>query len=125
MNRKAALLVVLVFVLGIAIGAVGTYVAEGRVRAVNRPRQDMRTRVMERLTAELALTADQQKQLDGIITDIQARHDALNKEIAPRMDQLRQQGREQIRAILTPEQKTKYEEYLRKADEERKRNSGR
>jgi Skp family chaperone for outer membrane proteins len=121
MNRKAALLIVLVFVLGIGIGAVGTYVAEGRVRAVNRPHVDMRARVMERLTTELTLTKEQQKQLDSIITEIQARHEALNKEIAPRMDQLRQQGRDEIRAILTPEQKTKYEEYLRKADEERKR----
>lgn len=120
-SRKAAVLILLVFLLGIGIGAMGMYVAQGRVRAVGRPRGDMRTRVMERLTTELGLSPAQQKQLEGILVDIQSRHDALNKQIAPQMDQLRQQGRDEIRAILTPEQKTKYEEYLRRADEERRR----
>ena len=36
---------------------------------------------------------------------------------------LRQKGRDEIRAILTPEQKPKFEEFLRKLDEERKRNA--
>lgn len=120
-NRKAVLLVVAVFLLGIGLGALGTYVAEGRVRATARPHVDMRTRVMQRLTAELGLTEVQQKQLNAILVDIQGRHDALNKQMAPQYDQLRQQGREAIRAILTPEQRTKYEEYLRRADEERKK----
>jgi Spy/CpxP family protein refolding chaperone len=39
------------------------------------------------------------------------------------MDQARQKGRDQIRAILTPEQKPKFEEFLRRLDEERKRNA--
>jgi hypothetical protein len=124
-NRKAIVLVLLVFILGIGLGALGTYVARGRVIATPRSRVDMHKRVMDRLTTELGLSADQQKQLDGILNEIQSRHDAVVKQMAPQMDQLRQQGRDQIRAILTPEQKTKYEEYLRRADEERKRNSSR
>ncbi len=40
-------------------------------------------------------------------------------------EQVRKQGREQIRAILTPEQRPKFEEFLRKLDEERKKRSER
>jgi len=36
-------------------------------------------------------------------------------------NEARQKGREQIRAILTPEQKSKFEEFLKRLDEERKR----
>jgi Spy/CpxP family protein refolding chaperone len=39
------------------------------------------------------------------------------------MEQARQKGRDQIRAILTPEQKPKFEEFLKRMDEERKRNA--
>ena len=38
------------------------------------------------------------------------------------MDQARQKGRDQIRAFLTPEQKPKFEEFLKRMDEERKQN---
>jgi len=37
--------------------------------------------------------------------------------------ELRQKGRDEIRATLTPEQKPKFEEFLRKLDEARKRNN--
>jgi Spy/CpxP family protein refolding chaperone len=39
------------------------------------------------------------------------------------MSQTRQKGRDQIRGILTSEQKPKFEEFLKKLDEERKRNA--
>ncbi len=39
------------------------------------------------------------------------------------LDQVRQKGRDQIRAILTPEQKPNFEEFLKKMDEEKKRNA--
>jgi len=38
------------------------------------------------------------------------------------IDEARQRGREHIRAILSAEQKPKFEEFIRKLDEERKRN---
>ncbi len=39
------------------------------------------------------------------------------------MPEPRQKGRDEIRATLTPEQKPKFEEFLRKLDEARKRNN--
>ena len=50
---------------------------------------------------------------------------ALYEQSAPQTDQVRQQGRAHIRAILTPEQQRKFEEFLRRVDEERKKRYGR
>ena len=42
----------------------------------------------------------------------------------PQIEAVRQRTREKIRVLLTEEQKPKFTEFLRKMDEERKRNSG-
>ena len=124
-NRRAIALVLLVFVLGIALGAVSTYVVAGR-RVAGAPGQgsshkDRRARLVEQLTHELNLTADQQKQLEAILTDMQGKYRALHDQIAPQSEQIRQQGREKIRGILAPEQKPKFEEFMRRLDEDRKK----
>ncbi len=127
-SRKAVVLVLLVLLLGIALGAVGMYLTGPRVwgaRAESQPqnasRRERRARLVEQLTQELNLTADQQKQLDTILTDMQAKYQALHEQIAPQSEQVRQQGREQIRGMLTAGQKPKYEDFLRRLDEERKK----
>ena len=127
-NRKAFLLVLVVFVLGIALGAVGAYLAGGRVwsaQPVMENHRAKRARILEQLTRDLSLTPDQRKQLEAILSDVGAKFQALHQQIAPQTEQVRMQGREQIRAILTPEQRPKFEEFLRKLDEERKKRSER
>jgi len=49
----------------------------------------------------------------------------LYEPVRAQADLVRQQGRENIRAILTPEQRPKFEEVLRRIDEERKKRGGR
>ena len=41
--------------------------------------------------------------------------------MSPQFEQVRQQGREQIREVLTPEQRPKFEEFLGRVDEDRRR----
>ncbi len=123
-NRKAFLLVLAVFVLGIALGAVGAYLAGGRVRSaqpVAENHRDKRARILEQLTRELDLTPDQRKRLEAILEDVGAKYRALHEQIAPQTEQVRKQGRDQIRAILTPDQRPMFEEFLRRLDEERKK----
>jgi Spy/CpxP family protein refolding chaperone len=126
-NRRAIGLVLVVFALGIALGALGAYVvgahAWGARREAQRPR-DRRTRMVQQLTEDLNLTSAQQKQVDAILANMQAKYEEIHKQIAPQTEQARQQGREQIRAILTPDQKPKFEEFLRRLDEERRKRSG-
>ena len=127
-TRKAALWVGVVFLLGAALGGMLGYVFAHHT-AMAAPAQmtdtDKRAQKVQRLTQELNLTADQQKQLDAIIASVQTDYKAIHQSTEPQIDQARQKGREQIRAILSAEQKPKFEEFLKRLDEERKRNSQR
>ena len=130
-KRRAALWVAVVFVLGAALGGVFGYFYGHRsiVAAANPPLSEAQRRAqrVEQLTQELGLTNDQKQQLDSALSQLHADyksiHDQSNQQLNSSMDQARQKGRDQIRAILTPEQKPKFEEFVRRIDEERKRNA--
>jgi Spy/CpxP family protein refolding chaperone len=124
-RRKAALWVGVVFLLGAALGGVLGYLFAHRpVSAANPPLSEPERRAhrVEELTKELSLTPQQAQQLDGILlrrhTEAKAIHDQTDAQI----DSLRQRGRAEVRAILTPDQLPKFEEFLKRVDEERKRN---
>lgn len=128
-NRKAVALIALVFVLGVALGAVGHSVADRRVlgaRTLAQPAPFLQPRpnplrAVGRLTGELNLTPDQQKQIGDILADVQHRYDAVHDQMNPQFAQIREQGRNQISQVLTPEQRPKFEDYLKRLDEERRR----
>jgi flagellar basal body-associated protein FliL len=125
-TRKAALWVGLVFLLGVALGGLGGYVfAHQKYTVTNAaPTTDAakRAQKVQELTALAKLTLEQSQQVDAIIADIQAQLKSIRKTVEPQVDDARQRGRERIRAILSAEQKPKFEEFIRKLDEERKRN---
>jgi Spy/CpxP family protein refolding chaperone len=84
-------------------------------------------RAMARLTNELNLTSDQQKQIGDILADMQRRYDVVHDQMNPQFAEIREQGHDQIRQILTPEQRPKFEEFLNRVAEDRRRrinNSG-
>jgi Spy/CpxP family protein refolding chaperone len=118
---------VALFLLGVAIGAFGAY-ALGRygpyALAGSQQRHDRNTFVKQ-LTSELDLTADQQQQLQTIINDTRAKYRALYEPLRPQQEQIRQQGRDKIRAILAPEQRPKFEDFLRRLDEQHKKEENR
>jgi Spy/CpxP family protein refolding chaperone len=127
-TRKAALWVGLVFLLGAALGGVLGNVFGVHARNVPPPQLtegEKRAQKVQRLTQELSLAPDQQKQVEAIIASVQAQYKAIRQSTEPQIDEARQKGREQIRAILTPEQKPKFEDFLRRLDEERKKNTQR
>jgi Spy/CpxP family protein refolding chaperone len=126
-RQKAALWVALVFLLGAALGGVVGYIfAHHSVSAANasvpKSEPERRARKVEQLTQELTLTNDQRQKLDAILSQVHAEYKSLHEQNDAQMDQTRQRGRNQIRAILTPEQEPKFEEFLKRFDEERKRN---
>jgi Spy/CpxP family protein refolding chaperone len=84
---------------------------------------EKRVQKVQRFTQELNLVPDQQKQLEAIIASVQAQYKTIRQTTEPQINEARQKGREQIRAILTPEQKPKFEEFLKRLDEERKKNT--
>lgn len=125
-RQKAAFWVGLVFLLGAALGGMLGYVFAHRSYAAGPPPpmsdQAKARQKVDHLTKELDLSNEQQAQLSVIINDVQAQYSAIRKSTEPQIDVARQKGRERIRAILTPEQKPKFEAFLQRLDEERKKN---
>jgi len=125
-TRKAALWVGIVFLLGAALGGMLGYLFAHHT-AMAAPAQiteaEKRAQKVQRITKELNLGADQQRQLEAIMASVQAQYKAIRQSTEPQINEARQKGREQIRAILTPEQKPKFEEFLKRLDDERKRNA--
>jgi Spy/CpxP family protein refolding chaperone len=122
-SRKAFLLVLVLFVMGVALGSVGTYLVTMRVQAA-RPQATLAhnpAHTMAMYTRDLNLNPDQQNQIQAILNDTRARYAELHEKLDPEYEQVRQQGREHIRQILTPEQRPKFEDLLRQIDEDRRR----
>lgn len=126
-KSTALLLVIAVFVLGVALGALGMYLEGARVMA-GHPAQPVRLtpaqrndRTVDSLTKELGLNPQQQGQLKAILEQTGAGYKSIHDEESPKVEAVRQKGRDQIRAILTPDQLPKFEETLRRMDEERKK----
>lgn len=122
-SRKAAIWVVIVFLLGVAGGGMLGYAYAHRsvvAASAPTPEPERRARRVEQLTHDLGLTSDQGKQLDAILLKWHGQVKAIHDQSDAQTEQLRQKGRDEIRGILTPEQKPKFEEFLAKLDAERK-----
>jgi esterase/lipase len=123
-RQKATLWLAIVFVLGAALGGVlgyafahRSYAAEKTVMSAEAKRAQKR----ERLKREVGLTPDQQRLVTAILDQAQVEYKAVHEVMDPQIDAVRQKNRDKIRALLTPEQKPKLEEFFRKLDEERQR----
>jgi esterase/lipase len=127
-RQKATLWLAIVFVLGAALGGVlgyafahRSYAAEPTVLSPEARRAQRR----EKLTHDVGLNPDQQKQVGAILDLAQGEYKAVHDVMDPQLEAVRQRTRNKIRALLTDDQKPKFEEFLRKLDEDRKRNEGR
>jgi Spy/CpxP family protein refolding chaperone len=129
-KRRAALWVATVFVLGVALGGVFGYFYghRGAFAAAPPPLTDAERHAkrLDQLTHELSLNDTQRQQMDVLLTQIHTDFDAVrskhSQQLESDLDQERVKSRDQIRAILTPEQIPKFEEYFKRLDAERKRN---
>ena len=119
---KAIALVALVFVLGAGLGSATTYVVTSRVHAerAQPPAPHNQANTMSILTRDLNLNGDQQKQIYAILGDTRARYAEIHKRDDPEYEKTRLAGRDRIRQLLTPEQRPKFEDILRRFDDERR-----
>jgi len=127
-TRKAALWVGLVFLLGAALGGMAGYVFAHQKYAVTNaaaPPSDAarRAQKVQELTSLVNLTPEQSQQVDAVIADVQSQMKSIRKTLDPQLGEVRQKGRERIRAILSAEQRPKFEAFIQKLDEERRRNA--
>jgi len=130
-KRKAAVWIAVVFILGLALGGVFGYFYGHRAVVIAGPpilsEPERRARRLDQMTRELSLTDAQRSQMDALLLqihkDFQAVRDKNTSQLESEMMDARHKSREQIRAILTPDQLPKFEEFLKRLDEERKRNT--
>jgi len=96
--RVAALLI---FVLGVAAGALGL---NGYQRWSRSHAESTRQQRFERMLDRLQLNADQKTQVHQILSETREQLQNLRKESEPRFDAIRQQADERLQKVLTPEQ---------------------
>jgi hypothetical protein len=123
-RREAAVLFFVVFLLGVLFGGVGDHLWNKHVsgqRVVSSNARPTRHELIKNFSRQVQLTPEQEKQLGEIMDDTRAKWQALYAPLDAQREAIRQQGRERIRAMLTPEQVPKFEEYMRRADEQRKK----
>jgi len=117
-QRKAGILVVVVFLLGAALGGVGVHYWEARAySSIHRVIVPTHTEVIQQMTEQLSLTPDQQTQITTISEDVHNRLRALQDQSKPQADAIRNEGRQKIRALLTPEQQPKFDDYIHHLDD--------
>ncbi|HVO58331.1 MAG TPA: hypothetical protein VMT51_11610 [Dongiaceae bacterium] len=123
-RQKATLWLAVVFVLGTALGGILGYAFAHRSYAAAPTMLTVEERRAQRraqLAQEVGLSAEQQRQIAPILDEAQNEYKAVHAVTDPQIDAVRQRTREKIRAVLTPEQKPKFEQFLQRLDDERKR----
>ncbi len=79
-------------------------------------RNRMRTRIVKRITDDLALSAAQSAAVSQIFMHRELQLDSLRARVGPQLDSLRLQMRSSMDSVLTPEQRVKFAESRRKME---------
>ena len=124
-RKKAAIWLALVFILGTATGGVFGYSLARRSYASTRTAvpsdAERRAKKIAEMTQTIGLTAEQAQKADGIIKNAQSEIRAIHDKSDADVDVVRMKNREQVRSLLTPEQVPKFEQFVQRMDEERKK----
>jgi hypothetical protein len=126
-QTKARLIVVSVFVIGFAAGALALNLYQQLSRSSDRntPRSGTEW-LLKRMNDKVGLASDQQEQIKKILDetadkykDIRKEMDPVVKPFEPRFNSVRQESRDRIRALLTADQLPKYEQMVEEHDKMR------
>ena len=115
-KRKAHLIILAAFILGIVVGGSGQYLLLHRSMN-NQVVAPMKT--IDELTQRLNLTPDQRTRIDQFLSDSRRQFLALDEEVRPQYKAIRVENRKRISALLTPEQQPLFEQYTRELDAKR------
>ncbi len=125
-RQKAGLWLAVVFALGLAIGAVFGYNFAHKSFAASRSPASMseperRAARVAEITKELQLTPDQARKVDAVLHQAHDDIRVIREKSDADMDAVRQKARSEMRTFLTPEQLPRFEAFVKKLDEERKK----
>ena len=119
MSRRAYLYFALTFVLGVVVGGAAVYYYAWSTGHWHRPFN--RQSFVQRVKSELNRSDAQVSQLEQILDVSTGRFRAAQQQSDTQLNAIRQETRNQIRQILTPEQSQKFDELMRRWDERRRR----
>jgi uncharacterized membrane protein len=124
-NLTATVSMLAVFLSGAVVGAFGhrlymvrSVIAEPSPTARPSP-EDFRRRYVEELTARLKLQPNQVAQLNEILDLTRERFRVMRERSRPEGEQIKQDQRNSIRAMLNPSQQAEYEKILQERDRKR------
>ena len=117
-KRKAHLIIITAFVLGIAVGASGQYLLTSQ--PPSRPASTIND-VASELTQLLKLTDSQRLQVTQILGECQQQSQNLKNQTRPQFQAIRDNTRGRILTILSNEQQTLYKQWTRDLDAKREK----
>ncbi|HJQ26265.1 MAG TPA: hypothetical protein VKA60_20295 [Blastocatellia bacterium] len=129
-QAKARLVIVAVFVIGFAAGALSLNLYQRLTSSRSTPvdPHDRAGVIIQRMDEKVSLSDAQKTQIRQILENSREKYGEIRKEIDPLMkkyepqfDAVRQQTRNEIRAVLNDEQLPKVEEMFREQDRDRER----
>ena len=118
-SRRAAVYIGLLFLSGVLLGAVVTNVVEQDwLHHMERPEVDIRQHqiIAQHLAKKLKLSSQQETKVDQVLQGVVRNYATLETQLAPRYDQVREQGREQLRAIFNPQQRAEFDVMVKHFD---------
>jgi hypothetical protein len=124
-QAKARMLIVAVFVIGFAAGALSLNLYQ-RFTSSRSPNLDPRDRaglIIQRMDEKMSLSKPQKDQVRQILDntgekygEIRKRMEPFMKDFEPQFDAVRQQSRNEIRAVLTDKQLPEFEKMVEEQD---------
>jgi Spy/CpxP family protein refolding chaperone len=126
-KSKARLIVVSVFVIGFAAGALALNLYQQLTRSSNKGPRNGAEFLLNKMNDKVGLTQNQQDQIRKILEETNDKYRELRikviepriHDVEPQFNAVRQESRDRIRALLTPDQLPKYEEMITERDKMR------
>lgn len=115
MKRRAYLYFVLTFLLGVTAGGAGIFFYGWHSGHWHRDFD--KQRIVRHLTRKLSLSDPQVRQLNQILDESIKKYSELQKQVEPQFAAVREERRNRIRQILTPEQLPRFNELVRRHEE--------
>jgi hypothetical protein len=106
--------IIIAFLLGVLGGVFGTHLYDKSQTDSHWDRRGEKReeRLVNRLDSELGFSAAQKEQVRGIVHETQEEIKGIRRQFRPQMDAVVEKSRTRINALLTPEQRQKYEEMM-------------
>jgi len=121
---RAAFLLALMFVAGLAVGlAAERYMVHRGPGETTERHRDRRTTI-ERFADDLGITPEQQRQIDPILVETRERMSAVFDRVRPEWEAVVDSARSRIEAVLTPQQVERYRALLEEQERQRRSEAG-